>query len=260
MGGRQCFLYNGISSAQYGLWVGYLNESPTDTNTVQVPYSYNLSLSPTQHVARISQYQYEETFSFPMEIISDVPVSVLQEREIFKWLIDSPKFKKLEFFNYGDTGSILERTYYNCVISNPKRIFANAGIVGWEVTVITDAPYAWAKKKTYSYSTPTFNHWNGSDEPAYTYPLVQITIGNTGGDISIKNTTTGETFQIKGTVANDSIQIDEYRQVVANLTANIYNNCSGKLRLIQGRNQFSLTGDIANVAFSYSDARKVGYN
>ena len=259
MGGRQCFFYDGVSSAQYGLWAGYVNESPEDANMVQIPYSYELAISPSQHVARISQYQYEETLSFPMEIISDFPVSPIQEREIFRWLIDSPKFKKLEFFNYGSTGIVLAQVYYNCILSEPKRIFGNNGIIGWEVTVITDAPYGWAKKKSYSYSKPSFCHWNGSDEPAYTYPTVTIKIGTSGGDIGINNRTTGETFAVKGALANDTIQIDEYRQITSQLEPHIYGNCSGKIRLVSGKNQFSLTGDIASITFAYSDARKVGY-
>lgn len=259
MGGRQCFLYNGVSGAQYGLWAGYVNDSPNDNNTIQVPYSYELAISPTLHTARITNTVYEETYTFQMEIISDVPVSQIQEREILGWLIDSPSFKRLELFTYGTSGSFFERTHYNCILSNPQRIYGNAGVVGWTVSVITDAPYAWADRQSYSYQAFPCVHFNRSDEPAYTYPVIEIAIGTKGGAVSIKNTTTGEVFAISDTIASDTIRIDEYRQVSAVSTPHIYDKCSGKIRLVRGANQFEVTGDIVKITFYYADARKVGY-
>lgn len=259
MGGRQCFLYNGVSGAQYGLWAGYVNDSPDDNDAIQTPYSYELAISPTLHTARITNTEYEETFTFQMEIISDIPVNPIQEREILGWLIDSPSFKRLELFTYGTSGSYFDRTHYNCILTNPRRIYGNAGIVGWVVSVITDAPYAWADRQVYSYQNFPFIHFNRSDEPAYTYPAVEIVIGSKGGSVSVKNVTTGETFSIKEVSDSDTIRIDEYRQVTALLTPHIYDKCSGKIRLVRGVNQFEVTGDIARIALYYADARKVGY-
>lgn len=262
MGGRQCFIYDGVMSSQYGLWAGYVESSPNENNAIQTPYSYNFSISPSTHMARISSMQYEETFSFQMEIISDVSVSQEQERQIFRWLIDSPKFKRLEIFNYGNCVGYFERIHYNCILTDPKRIFGNGGIVGWTVTVLSNAPYAWADSKSYTYAAPLtqFVHSNLSDEPNYTYPAVEIVIGGSGGAITISNTTTTESFTVSETQAGETIRIDQYRQVTASNTENIYDKCKGKLRLIQGKNQFSVAGDVSRLTFYYADARKVGYN
>ena len=75
----------------------------------------------------------------------------------------------------------------------------------------------------------------------------------------MNNLTTGEQIAFNDVAANDVITVDPYMQITSEKNGNIYDSASGKIRLIQGRNQFQRTGDISSVVFSYRDARRVGF-
>lgn len=262
MPGRLYFVYDGISSLRYGLWVGKVNQSADSNLEMQQPYSYELDLSRTTHEARVVSRAYEETFQFEMEVVCDEEIPDYAEREILRWLTDSPVFKKLQFFNRGNGSTPYDQTYYNSILTAPERIDVAGNTVGWKFTVIADAPYAWTNEKTYQYNTSTANSFivdNRSDEPYYTYPHVTINVGSTGGSLRLNNLTTGEQIAFNDVAANDVITVDSYMQITSEKNGNIYDSASGKIRLIQGRNQFQRTGDISSVVFSYRDARRVGF-
>lgn len=263
MSGRQGFKYDGKSCVDYNLWVGYIETSPEDSSNIQAPYSYDFSMSPTIHRTRITNMKYDEPYSFNIEIICDNTVDATKEREIFKWLIDSPKFKKLEFFNLNGSESFFDGLHYNCVLSDPKRIFGDGGVVGWEVTVIADAPYAWTEPQTHSFTitlNKEFTLINESDEPGYTYPIVSITIGRATGVTycQIFNETTGDKFVVNGNF-EETIRIDEYGQLTSTIDSNPYERCTGKVRLVPGENHFIVGFQTKGISFTYPDARKVGY-
>lgn len=263
MSGRQGFKYDGKSCVDYNLWVGYIETSPEDSSNIQTPYSYDFSMSPTIHRTRITNMKYDEPYSFNIEIICDNTVDATKEREIFKWLIDSPKFKKLEFFNLNGSESFFDGLHYNCVLSDPKRIIGDGGVVGWEVTAIADAPYAWTESQTHQFPitlNKEFTLTNESDESAYTYPKISITLKKVSGvdTCQILNETTGEKFIINNNVA-ETITIDEYGQISSSVGTNPYERCSGKIRLIPGDNHFKVGMQVSFISFTYPDARKVGY-
>jgi hypothetical protein len=215
------FKYDNKSSMPYGLRFMNIKTSDNDTLvngeyehiTIQLPHSdkfVNVGRKPKE------QYQFEAEF------ITEKLITPNMHREITRWLFDRVTNHKLEIMS--DDGEY-EDVYYNCIIQKPTKFIGGnsfgAGIHGYKCTVVCNSTSAWEREKTNSYSftsTPsTFNFINNSDNEDYMLPKIVITIGTTGGDISIVKAdnpnTNDNTIQLTSTVANEIITIDEYGQI-----------------------------------------------
>jgi phage-related protein len=106
--------------------------------------------------------------------------------------------------------------------------------------------------KSYTQSTTAFSIYNAGDitvDPRE-FPLV-ITFKGASTNLSIKNTTTGETWSYTGTTtASDSLKLDGVR-MLKNGVVSVFANSNRKLiTLAPGWNNFTITG--ASGAFTIS--------
>ena len=103
---------------------------------------------------------------------------------------------------------------------------------------------------------------NTSDSYDYMIPnMVKICCGDTGGDISIYNSSDTEDSIIKfsNLASNEIITIDEFGQMQSSTELNRYDNWNGeRLRLIHGENHLITTGDIQSISISYQNIIRIG--
>lgn len=249
------FTYDGKSSSDYGDFViasintnnskAEFEENATYTTT-SLPYSKEFSIVNIEH---------KKPLSFNFEILRKQSFSFSEQREIIRWLFDRENYKKLYF----ETDADLDGIYYNCILTAEKKIEIGGELYGWQVTCNCDSP--WAKEdKTITYTTPTtFTLTNDSDYVGYTIPNMKITMGNSGGTITVKNITDSKTMQFNNLMALEQITIDKFGQITTTTQNNRYSVFNKKyIQLISGNNQFTCTGNIASIQFNYEIARRVG--
>jgi len=262
------FIYNGISSSNYGLVVSNIGES----GMLESAQGSEIGLitkkilrNPVEYLLGVEQ---NPVLEFDIEFTAEQPLSAWDRNAIATWLFGRQKFEKLQIVQ-GD----LEDVYFNCLFTNASVKYAGNLARGWKAHVRCDSPFAWNLNPGSISET-----LNGSVESAltkviinysannyYTYPLVIFTTGN-GNTVVIRNNTDNDLsgqirqFQFTTLLNNETVTVDNGKQIMSsNKTSYLAPHFNYHwLRLVPGYNELQIYGYISQYSITYPVAKKVG--
>ena len=257
------FKYDGIMSNQYGLIITNIDTDSKKTKG-DGKKTYTTKNLPSNNKFYMMGREIKEPLSFDIEITkseSNTALSILQQRNIVKWLFDRVDYHKFEIMDKDYAGF-----YFNCYFTDREDLNYGVGCVGYKFTVVCDASWAWENQKTYTYSfttlPSTINFINNSDYEGYLFPQsVAITCGTTSGTISITNKDDNNYLvQFTGLIPNETITIDDLGQITSstgNLRINNWNGHRFKFR--NKDNHLYVVGDVKTIQITYQNVRRISY-
>lgn len=207
----------------------------------------------THSTMEVGESLRESVISLDAEVITEdgYPLTLKEMRNIQKWLFSRRGFAKLyPGYNTEDFYNV----YLNCRFISPEKIEGNGGVVGYKFTVITDSSLAWVDQNTQTILESGDTVTVDSDINDYIYPSVLIHVGNSGGDITIINST-DDPYRLTKFVdvtANATIAIDGSTNII---TQGYYELFTEKnfVRLLDGENTFTISGDISSIDFTFNN-------
>ena len=159
---------------------------------------------------------------------------------------------------------VQKRLYLNCRFINPEKIEDGAGIRGYKFTVECDSLMAWQDTITSTYplshdsesSNSVITVKTDSDLNDYIYPKVTITIGSSGGDITISNNTDNESrlTSFEGLTSNIELIMDGEFNYVSGQNFEKFSD-RNFIRLLDGENKINVVGDITSITFEWNNRR-----
>lgn len=264
------YIYNGINSSRYHLLFANLDTDRLTKICNNVEYITEYYNGLNKH--EIQGLEWEDSpLTFDIEILSEYPIDKINANKIKRWMFNSPTFKKL----YEDTNAAksldesvngtLKRSFAECVFFNPEEIRKSGNLFGWKCTCMLASPMATQEAVENEYTDFSENKVVNvnSDYNGYIYPYLKIKVGNTNpsANISIKNITdNNRLMQIDSVVADTVIYID---CGVGSITDSSNNSLYEKvlnqrfLRLLPGKNELEITGDIDNLKISWNNAKYI---
>lgn len=131
-----------------------------------------------------------------------------------RWLNRNDGYHKFKIIKDGDNG--YSEFYFNAQL-NVKRLEIAGSVIGLEITVTTDAPFAYFEPKTaimnMTAGNLSYTYTDMSDEVGHLYPVFQITC-NTNGDFSVSNSLSGVKTIINNCTEGEIIKIDSGHKII----------------------------------------------
>ena len=262
------FEYDGVRSAQYGLFFGHV-----DTERLKQicgNLEYNQVFYPSLNRQEIHGVNKDEfPLSFDLEIISAEPISYWSAKEIKKWLFNSPTYKKLYASRIKDKtieriNGEEKRRYVECIFTNPEAMFYADGLHGWKCTCIFSSGWAFQDEIEITYTDFTENIVIpvDSDNGDYIYPTFTFSTAATTNPISptIVNTSdNNRTIEIKDIPAQTEVYVDSAIGIITDNTGtSLYPKLVDQkfLRLVNGDNVLNVSG-IIELTVKYQNVRYI---
>lgn len=165
---------------------------------------------------------YEEALSATFQICKnpcrlknqdEMELSIEEISAIQRWLCRKDGYKRFKLDKKG-----FEHVYWNGTFSS-KQIVLNDQILGLELTIYTDAPFAFMDEVSTEYecsADTSFDLWDNSDETTdlnnSLRPNMEITILS-DGDFQLKNSMDNKILKINNCKSNEVITIDGKNQI-----------------------------------------------
>ncbi len=137
-------------------------------------------------------------------------LSVEEVSSLQRWLCREDEYHRFKIDQDG-----YECIYWNTTFSS-KQIELNGQIIGLELTLYTDAPFAYMDEVSTEYNCSadtSFDLYDSSDEIGYIIPSLQITVLS-NGDFSLKNSMDNKIMKIDNCVYGEIITIDGNNQIL----------------------------------------------
>lgn len=203
-------------------------------------------------------------------ISNDLFLSVTDVSSLQRWLCRKNMYGKFKIFQEG-----YEDLYWNAAFST-KQIELNGSVVGLELTLYTDSPFAYMdeiiiKKDSDEFS---FDIFDMSDEEGYIYPDVKITLSEDGKDIMedgeikykkafvLKNSMDNKITIIQNCRSGEVIEINGKNHIIFSQTHDLagdFNYFFPKIINNYTENKNTFTCNLkCEIVFSYSPVRKTG--
>lgn len=147
-------------------------------------------------------------------------------------------------------------------VQNVLQYKMDARIVGLTIVFESASPFAFSNLQTVAKlisGQATFEVDNPSDDN-YTFVKMKTTYKNTSGStVSIANTTTGETTEIKNLLASEIVTLNNNQTITSDKAGRKFGNDFNFVfpRLAPGLNKFTVVGNGA-ISFEYSYFIKIG--
>lgn len=269
------FDYAGVSSRVYGLIFANVNTERLTNLTGDI--KQNTIFNKADKRAHMVGDSYEDSpIQFEAEVVvdGDHGIPLAYRREIEKWLFRQSGYRKLYIDQscdiFGETfelvNGIQKRMYLNCRFTNPHKLENNSGIMGYRFTVECDSCMAWQDPVLFEYRTKSGERSISSivvdvdtDLNDYTYPKITIQIGSAGGNISLVNESddTGRITAFENLPANSSVTM--MGGGINYISEDYYTKFSSRnfVRLLDGTNRISITGDVVSVNVEFQNRRFV---
>lgn len=214
----------------------------------------------------------DSPLSFDVDIVTaDATVlTTAQQRAIVKWLFNRHNYRQLRLDEWecvlsgGSPYDDPTHMYLNCRFLNPEKIEGSNGVFGYKCTLECDAPVIWKDpvSRTFTFSNTTSSSTNSismaidCDFDDYIYPEVKVTMGSTGGNFIIINTTDDSTRYTKfvNMTASSSVTMKGEINMVSGDYYEKFEN-QNFVRLLDGTNTLTVNGDVASVKITYQDRR-----
>ena len=209
------FEYNGLTLSDMGYIICKFGSDGLETinNGSQITFNTISTLHGAKH--ELASVEYGDCLESTFQICKnpcngDIEMTVNEVRELSRWL------NRKEFLKF----KLLDNEYLNLYFEasfNISRIESNGKIVGLELNMITNRPFALQEPKTIVLESLVENDVkvinDTSDAVGYIYPHMKITV-NQDGDLNIWNSAEvdddGEErlTQIKGCKVGETITLD----------------------------------------------------
>lgn len=268
------FIYNGTTSRKYGLIFAHAS---TDRRVALSGESESNTIYSKDGRRRffIGDSFESSALEFDIEVITDDEhvLDTSAKREVEKWLFYQSDYRKLYIDapcdNSKETYDIIngeqKQLYLNCRFTNPERLESGSGVVGYKFTVECDSSMAWQDPVLHTYSfDSTGDSFNtvitvntDTDSADYVYPKVTISIGETGGDITIMNLDDDPTRATTFVGLTQNITFTMHGNGINYVSGDNYMKFSNRnfIRLLNGDNRISILGDIAEIKFEFQNQR-----
>ena len=264
------FTYGGIDSNTYSLIIANVSTSRDERSAGGLTGEYIYRKS--DKTFRLIGDSYRDSqMVFDIDIITDDEHALpsADRRAVEKWLFNKPTFRKFyidesddcldESFEYID--GIKKRFYLMCRFVNPEKIDTGYGVVGYKVTMECDSPLMWQDEITVTHNLPSANNGTfeidiDTDTNDYTYPAVVITTGAGCETFSIYNQTdnASRATTFSGMTGGDVISMNGALGFVDSAHYPYFAGLNF-IRLLDGKNVFTYSGDIASVQFTWNNRR-----
>lgn len=247
----------GIETVSSGADITFNQIKPTGSNRFLLYSStYNESLSATFQICKNPCIYKNNT---AMEI------SIEEVSAIQRWLCRKDGYKRFKLVKEG-----FENIYWNGTFSS-KQIVLDEKIIGLELTIYTDSPFAFMDEVSTEYNCSagtSFYLWDNSDEVTdfnnTIRPYMEIILLS-DGDFILKNSMNKKSMEIKDCKQNEVITIDGKNQIIntslsAHNIANDFNYYFPQIiNTYNNRcNEFTPSLD-CKIKITYSPIRKVGF-
>lgn len=220
------FEFDGEKASDYGLMVGTFNGSASvETVSSGADLSFQQIKPTNANHFNLYSSAYENPYTTTFQIVKNpcvhdnVYFSSVEVSSIQRWLCRKYGYYKFKVYdeNYRDI-------YWLGTFSS-KQINLGGQIVGLEVTLTTDAPYAYLDEISVQmdFSTSTndcpasFDIYDVSDEEGYIYPNVKITMLEDVSDdkgLRLENSMSNKITVIKNCISGEIITIDGKNQII----------------------------------------------
>ena len=266
------FEYNGVMSTQYGLFFGHVNTERL--KQICGNLEYNQVFYPSLNRQEIHGINKDEfPLSFDLEIISAEPISHWLEKEIKKWLFNSPTYKKLYASRFKDkTVEMIngkeKRNYVECIFTNPEAMFYADGLHGWKCTCVLSSGWAFQDEIEikYSFDVPTVEteitipvDSNNND---YIYPSFTMVADNSSAQMNIKlknKSDNNRIMEVDGVPSETVISVlSDIGTIKDNTGQSLYTFLKDQkfLRLVNGDNVILVKG-ITSLTICYQNVRYI---
>lgn len=257
------FMYNGISSKDFGLILTSIN---TSLNEVTSGSGIEIkSESVMKNPKKIFLGARENTvLEFPIEIVSKEPIDLPTFLRIKNWLFGDPTYHKLQIEDewYSDF-------YFNCILKANEDIKFGGQYFGIRCNVECDSPYAYTFPQTnvYNFDSSAINYFEFDNFSAEIYglrPIIEIKISSVGNSFNIKNLATNREFKMTNLSPNEVITVDNQNEIITSSTGlNRFKNLSkgenqGYFSLVHGINKLECHGLLNYLKITYQFAVRLG--
>lgn len=243
------FIYNGISSEQFGLMLCDFENAKQEAGKLGA----GLSIQEDRIARRTTSLHYgvidNTAKSFPLVFVSTDPAKRLDRYDIAQvasWLSGHSDYKELVVLE-----PHMEGVFYRCIMTDIEQIEVGKRTIGFTATACCDGPYAYLSRKSTVYhldGTTTEIYRNGSNVNDYYYPTMELIC--TGSNFALTNQTDGTAFVLNGMPSGDrTIQIDTLNQVMTSSDdINLYEYWNTDMdkyfpRFLRGDNRLTLEGN-----------------
>ena len=225
------FEYDGKTLKELGYIICTFDKSG-NSNTVSngSVISFNtVSMFEGQRFDKVSS-KYESTLSNTFGIIKfsgcnggndDKEMSLDEQRFMMKWL-NRKSYHKLTFID--ETGDYM-KVHYNASF-NVSRVESGGRVIGMELTVNTDRPFAYGDEVENIYEGSqanwTFSHDDLSDELGFLYPKVKFT-ASSAGTLTIYSAKEDRTTKINNVTSGEVITM-EYPMITSSNNSHAIQN------------------------------------
>lgn len=269
------FEYDGLALSDFGMMIGSFSSPGVETVNSGASINFQTFRPAGSERFRFYGGKYEESFTAVFQIckcpwtayspyLSPVEVSALQ-----RWLCRKDGYHRLHFVSKEHAD-----IYWNAVFSS-RQINVSGRTAGLELTLYTDAPYAYRKEQTNTWILSpggSFFIYDTSDEEGYIYPFVTIQwqgSQSNSGKIKLSNSMDHEDFPLllQGFSANDIITLDGASKIITSspkrtdLHAHFGFHFPRIINTLECReNIFTLSADSVpcKITFTYSPIIKTG--
>lgn len=270
------FEYNGEKLSDYGMIVCSFNGAEgIETVSSGADITFNQIKPSGSNNFRLYSSIYETAFSSTFQICKNpciqcnndhensenLYLSVAEISAIQRWLCQKNKYKKFKIYQKD-----YEHIYWSATFSS-KQIELDGKTVGLELTLYTDAPFAYMDdiviEKDCS-NDLSLTVYDISDEEGFIYPDITITILE-NGDFSLENSLDRKVTKINGCKSGEIITLNGKCQIISSslsshtTLAKDFNYFFPKIINSYSENNNTYTCNLkCLITMSYSPIRKVG--
>lgn len=262
------FEYDGIKLSDYGMMICSFNSSSWETVSSGADITFNTVKSTGSNKFKYYGTKYNEAYTTTFQICKNPCIMnnmYLESNEVSgiqRWLC-----RKDGFYKFCVVQDDLKDTFWKATFSC-KQILLAGKTIGLELTMHTDAPYAYLDIDTISYSPiagESFSIYDMSDEVGSVYPKVIISCkGN--GTIKLQNSLDNKITVLTGVLSGERIILDGENKIIqTDNSRSLANNFNYYFpRIINTfncrNNVYTLSSDSVNcdILFSYNPIIKVG--
>ena len=275
------FEFDGERASDYGLMVGSFESNGVETVSSGADLSFSQIKASGSSQFNLYEAQYEAPYTTTFQVVKnpcaynsqdDMYFSTTEISSIQRWLCRKYRYYKFKINdeNYRDI-------YWKGTFSS-KQITLNGQVVGLELTLNTDAPYAYLDEiiieidcsRATNEQPISFNIYDVSDEEGYIYPNVKITMLEDVTDekgLRLENESMSNKITvIKNCVSGEVINIDGQHQIITTTSALQSRQLSKNFNYLfprivntykENKNTFTCNRKCM-ITISYSPIRKVG--
>lgn len=262
------FEYAGEKLSDYGMMICRFQTSGVETISSGADLTFQQVKPSISNRFHLYSSTYDSVYSATFQICKNpcfatpdnMYLSASEVSSLQKWLC-----RKKQYFRFKVNQEGFENLYWNVTFSS-KQIELNGNVIGLELTLFADAPFAYMDDILIEEDCSdilTFDVYDVSDEEGYIYPDMQITILERG-KFTLQNSLSSHITEIDGCAAGEVITIDGKNQIItsslsAHAIASDFNYLFPKIVNTYADNKNSFTCNLkCKIKLSYSPICKVG--